>query len=73
MRGLSTLIILDYVMEMLRNMGGARLEPRQEIDMNADTGRGGWIDIMLGRLRMSVADCIKANKDLSRQIFTPIE
>jgi predicted acylesterase/phospholipase RssA len=70
-RGLSTLIILDYIMETLGNMRGARLEPWQEFDMIAGTSTGGLIAIMLGRLRMSVADCIKAYKDPSRNIFTP--
>jgi patatin-like phospholipase/acyl hydrolase len=70
-RGLSTLIILDYIMETLGNMRGARLEPWQEFDMIAGTSTGGLLAIMLGRLRMSVADCIKAYKDLSRNIFTP--
>lgn len=70
-RGLSSLIILDYVMDMLSNMRGARLEPWQEFDMIAGTSTGGLIAIMLGRLRMSVADCIQAYKHLSREIFTP--
>jgi patatin-like phospholipase/acyl hydrolase len=62
-RGLSALIILDYVMEMLGNMGGARLEPWREFDMIAGTGTGGLIDMMLGLLRISVADLVKAYKD----------
>lgn len=71
MRGLSALIILDYIMKMLGDMRGARLEPWQEFDMIAGTSTGGLIAIMLGRLRMSVADCIKAYKDLSQNVFTP--
>lgn len=70
-RGLSSLIILDYLMDMLSNIRGARLEPWQEFDMIAGTSTGGLIAIMLGRLRMSVADCIKAYKHLSHEIFTP--
>jgi hypothetical protein len=70
-RGLSALIVLDYIMEMPGNMHGARLEPWQEFDMTAGTSAGGLIAIMLGRLRMSVADRIKAYKDLSQNIFTP--
>lgn len=69
-RGLSSLIILDYLMGMLSNIRGARLEPWQEFDMIAGTSTGGLIAIMLGRLRMSVADCIKAYKHLSHEIFT---
>ena len=70
-RGLSSLIILDYVMDMLGNLRGARLEPWQEFDMIAGTSTGGLIALMLGRLRMSVAACIAAYKELSHQIFTP--
>lgn len=70
-RGLSSLIILNYLMDMLSNIRGARLEPWQEFDMIAGTSTGGLIAIMLGRLRMSVADCIEAYKHLSKEIFTP--
>lgn len=70
-RGFSSLLILDHVMKTLGDILGARLEPWQEFDMVAGTSTGGLIAIMLGRLRMSVAECIEAYKDLSRNIFTP--
>ncbi|KAJ9647636.1 hypothetical protein H2204_000266 [Knufia peltigerae] len=70
-RGLSELIIIDYLMDMLSDVRGARLEPWQEFDMIAGTSTGGLIALMLGRLRMSVSDCIKAYKEMSKEIFTP--
>jgi patatin-like phospholipase/acyl hydrolase len=38
----------------------------------ADNGQGGLIAIMLGRLRMSLAECKNAYVELSRAIFTPV-
>ncbi|KIX01820.1 uncharacterized protein Z518_09547 [Rhinocladiella mackenziei CBS 650.93] len=58
-------------MEMLGSQRGPRLELWQEFDMIAGTSTGGLIALMLGRLRMSVADCIQAYKNLSREIFVP--
>lgn len=70
-RGLSELIIIDHLMDSLAHVRGARLEPWQEFDMIAGTSTGGLIALMLGRLRMSVKDCIKAYKEMSKEIFTP--
>lgn len=70
-RGLSILTILKHVMNKLGRQRGAKLEPWQEFDMIAGTSTGGLIAIMLGRLRMSVTECIEAYTKLSRSIFTP--
>jgi hypothetical protein len=59
-------------MRRLGDMRGAILEPWQEFDMIARTSTGGLIAIMLGRLRMSIAECMEAYKDLSRSLFTPV-
>jgi hypothetical protein len=37
------------------------------------TGTGGLIDTMPDRLRMSVADCVKAYKDLPGQMIVPTQ
>jgi patatin-like phospholipase/acyl hydrolase len=71
-RGLSSLIILDHIMDRLGAIRGARIEPWEEFDMIAGTSTGGLIAIMLGRLRMSVAECIEAYKALSQEIFEPV-
>ncbi|KAF2395740.1 phospholipase, patatin family protein [Trichodelitschia bisporula] len=71
-RGLSTIIILEHIMRMLGKQRGAVLEPWQEFDMIAGTSTGGLIAIMLGRLRMSLAECKKAYLNLSKAIFTPV-
>ncbi|KAI9789028.1 MAG: hypothetical protein M1816_006383 [Peltula sp. TS41687] len=71
-RGLSTVLILRYLMEKLADKRGYYLEPWQEFDMIGGTSTGGLLAIMLGRLRMSLDDCEKAYLNLSREIFTPV-
>ncbi|RPA79808.1 FabD/lysophospholipase-like protein [Ascobolus immersus RN42] len=70
-RGLSTLIILRYIMEQLDEERGFHLEPWQEFDLIGGTSTGGLLAIMLGRLRMSIDECEDAYLQLSRRIFTP--
>ncbi|KAL6171038.1 hypothetical protein ACJQWK_03983 [Exserohilum turcicum] len=43
--------------------------PCHYFDFMCGSSTGGLIAIMLGRLRMSVADCMKEYEDLSHQIF----
>jgi predicted acylesterase/phospholipase RssA len=71
-RGLASLMIVKHLMDRLEHQRGGRLEPWQEFDMIAGTSTGGLIAIMLGRLRMSVNDCIEAYQRLSEKIFTPV-
>ncbi|KAH6876729.1 acyl transferase/acyl hydrolase/lysophospholipase, partial [Thelonectria olida] len=66
-RGLSSLLILENLMH--------RLSPEKDIlpcnvfRLIGGTSTGGIIAIMLGRLGMSVKDCITAYHSLSRDIF----
>ncbi|KAF2679456.1 FabD/lysophospholipase-like protein [Lentithecium fluviatile CBS 122367] len=71
-RGLASLMILKHLMDRLESQRGGRLEPWQEFDMIAGTSTGGLIAIMLGRLRMTVDECIETYKTLSRRIFSPV-
>jgi predicted acylesterase/phospholipase RssA len=71
-RGMASLMILKHLMQRLKSQRGGRLEPWQEFDMIAGTSTGGLIAIMLGRLRMSVEECIETYKTLSQRIFTPV-
>ncbi|KAE8316851.1 acyl transferase/acyl hydrolase/lysophospholipase [Aspergillus transmontanensis] len=67
-RGLSSLYILRDVMRRL----GTNDEPAKPcdiFDMIAGTSTGGLCAIMLGRLRMSVDDCIKAYNEFMEQVF----
>lgn len=72
MRGLSSLMIIKHLMNRLEQQRGGRLEPWQEFDMIIGTSTGGLIAIMLGRLRMSVDECIDAYSNLTRHIFSPV-
>ncbi|KAF2269767.1 FabD/lysophospholipase-like protein [Lojkania enalia] len=71
-RGLASLMILKHLMQRLESQRGGRLEPWQEFDMIAGTSTGGLIAIMLGRLRMTVNECIDTYKVLSQRIFSPV-
>ncbi|KFY22519.1 hypothetical protein V493_06531 [Pseudogymnoascus sp. VKM F-4281 (FW-2241)] len=46
-------------------------EPWQYFDLMGGTSTGGIIAIMLGRLRMTISECIEAYMELSKAIFTP--
>lgn len=71
-RGLSSLLILRYIMKEL----GLKLKPQKPdlrpcdyFDLIGGTSTGGIIALMLGRLRMSVQECIDEYTALSKQIF----
>lgn len=71
-RGLASLMIVKNLMERLEAQRGGKLEPWQEFDLIGGTSTGGLIAIMLGRLRMSVDQCIKAYVTMSKHIFEPV-
>ncbi|QRV75319.1 patatin-like phospholipase protein [Ceratobasidium sp. AG-Ba] len=64
-RGISSLHILKAIMD--RIAPGAR--PCDYFDLIAGTSTGGLIAIMLGRLRMTVDDCIGQYHKLAKKIF----
>lgn len=66
-RGLSTLMILEQLMEAIDP--DAPPKPCDYFDMIGGTSTGGLIAIMLGRLQMSVVDCITAYLSLSKRVF----
>lgn len=69
-RGLSSLLILKKLMEALSPDDPPK--PCEYFDMICGTSTGGLIALMLGRLRMSVDECIAEYKKLSPQIFTKL-
>ncbi|KAL8834089.1 MAG: hypothetical protein Q9170_003925 [Blastenia crenularia] len=72
-RGLSTLHILkrimDQVNELRRKKGRPSRLPCEVFDMIGGTSTGGLIAIMLGRLGMTVDECIKVYEELMGSIF----
>ncbi len=77
-RGLSTLLILQDLMSQinvsLRNLRDGEdphsdVEPHEIFDLVAGTSTGGLIAVMLGKLGMTLDQCIAAYRDLSRTIF----
>ncbi|KAL1995554.1 hypothetical protein VTN49DRAFT_1741 [Thermomyces lanuginosus] len=72
-RGLSSLLILEDIMEKIRDKNGLRHVPRpcELFDLIGGTSTGGVIAIMLGRLGMTVNECIREYREFARQAFTP--
>ncbi|KAF2023222.1 phospholipase, patatin family protein [Setomelanomma holmii] len=66
-RGLSDLMILEQLVEAVNP--DAPPKPCDYFDMIGGTSTGGLIAVMLGRLQMSVADCIAAYLSRSKRIF----
>ncbi|KAK3325058.1 acyl transferase/acyl hydrolase/lysophospholipase [Apodospora peruviana] len=69
-RGLSSLYILKQLMESI-DMEKPPL-PCDYFDMIGGTSTGGLIAIMLGRLRMSVDECIDTYRAMAPRIFTKV-
>ncbi|KAF9553084.1 phospholipase [Agrocybe pediades] len=66
-RGISSLHVLKAI--MLKITGNANARPCDYFDMMAGTSTGGLIAIMLGRLRMTIDECIAAYEKLAAKIF----
>lgn len=68
-RGLSSLIILKYLMKRVRPDNPPK--PCEYFDLIGGTSTGGLIALMLGRLRMDVDTCIEKYGELSSRVFQP--
>ncbi|KDQ49811.1 hypothetical protein JAAARDRAFT_84923, partial [Jaapia argillacea MUCL 33604] len=70
-RGLSQLIILRELMDRVKSAAGLATPPLpgEYFDLIGGTGTGGLIALMLGPLRMSVADAIMTYGQMSEQVF----
>ncbi|KAK7397938.1 hypothetical protein QQX98_012692 [Neonectria punicea] len=71
-RGLSSLLILEHLMEAIRDAEKLAEVPRpcERFDMIGGTSTGGIIAIMLGRLGMTVDECIRAYLKMAERAFT---
>ncbi|KAI8625843.1 acyl transferase/acyl hydrolase/lysophospholipase [Xylariaceae sp. FL1651] len=72
-RGKSSLLILENIMEAIREAKGLDTVPKpcECFDLIGGTSTGGIIAIMLGRLGMTVDECIRAYDKLAQTAFTP--
>ena len=70
-RGLSSLMILSQIMENINHEDPPK--PCDYFDLIGGTSTGGILAIMLGRLRMSVDECIDAYTRLSSTVFVKIK
>ncbi|KAJ2921098.1 hypothetical protein H1R20_g15995, partial [Candolleomyces eurysporus] len=66
-RGISSLHILKTIMAQVA--GDPNAKPCDYFDMMAGTSTGGLIAIMLGRLRMSIDECLAEYEGLAKEIF----
>ncbi|KAL2884662.1 Vegetative incompatibility protein HET-E-1 [Ceratocystis lukuohia] len=66
-RGLSSLLILEKIMELIKSSEGLSEVPSpcDRFDLIGGTGTGGIIAVMLGRLKMTVDQSIQAYKSLA--------
>ncbi|KAK5652534.1 hypothetical protein OQA88_10440 [Cercophora sp. LCS_1] len=71
-RGLSSLMILEEIMKGIgKEMGLPDVpKPCDIFNMIGGTSTGGIISIMLGRLGMTVEECLEAYQEVARQAFT---
>ena len=69
-RGISSLLLLKKLMESIDPKDPPR--PCDYFDLIGGTSTGGLIALMLGRLRLTVDDCIEAYSGLSPKIFSKI-
>ncbi|KAJ7830374.1 FabD lysophospholipase-like protein [Mycena leptocephala] len=74
-RGLSMLIILEDLMWKLKVAEDLPDVPCpcDYFDLICGTSTGGLIALMLGRLRMSVKDAVKAYGELSKEVFSDVK
>ncbi|KAL6414132.1 hypothetical protein AUP68_00648 [Ilyonectria robusta] len=70
-RGLSSLLILERIMQYIKEEQhlSAVPKPCEYFDMIAGTSTGGLMALMLGRLQMDVDSCIKTYCSLAEDIF----
>ncbi|KAG4429784.1 hypothetical protein IFR05_014734 [Cadophora sp. M221] len=70
-RGLSSLLVLENVLEQVKNREQLTEAPLswEYFDMIAGTSTGGLIVILLGRLKLSVKQCIELYEDVAKEIF----
>ncbi|KAI1638581.1 acyl transferase/acyl hydrolase/lysophospholipase [Biscogniauxia mediterranea] len=72
-RGISSLQILQELMERIKETEGLAKVPRpcEIFDLIGGTSTGGIMAIMLGRLGMAVDDCIRVYRNVAQKAFTP--
>ena len=70
-KGLTTLLILKRIFRTLREVGRLDKEPKpcEVFDLIAGTSTGGLIAIMLGRLQMSIDECISVYENVGKRVF----
>ncbi|KLJ13097.1 hypothetical protein EMPG_11945 [Blastomyces silverae] len=73
-RGFSTLYVLKSIMDRLNNERKKEsldpVKPCEVFDLIGGTSTGGLIALMLGRLEMTVDECIAAYSDLAEAVFS---
>ncbi|KAH8914193.1 FabD/lysophospholipase-like protein [Atractiella rhizophila] len=72
----STLYMLEVVMLEVGNLldvpDGEETRPCDVFDLICGTSTGGWIALMLGRLGMTVRECIRAYEQIVQHVFSEV-
>ena len=58
-QGLSTLLILEKLLDFVTEAKGYRPKPASLFDTIAGVGSGGWLALLLGRLHLDIKPCIE--------------
>lgn len=58
-------------MKQVSRRRGRQVQPWEEFDMIGGTSTGGLLAVMLGRLKMTLADCQTAYLQLFERVFNP--
>jgi patatin-like phospholipase/acyl hydrolase len=71
MKGYTALLILKRILRTVQMEGSLAKEPLpcEVFDMICGTSTGGLIAVMLGRLKMSIDECLQTYEELGEDIF----
>ena len=70
-RGLSSIMILEHLMDRINEGCDEKKEPWQVFNIIGGTSTGEFIAIMLGRLHFTIEECKDAYLKMSERILTP--
>ncbi|KEY68262.1 hypothetical protein S7711_07017, partial [Stachybotrys chartarum IBT 7711] len=70
-RGISTLIILDAIMDKINERRHRKILPHKYFQLAGGTSTGGLIALLLFRLKMDTKEAIKVYNEMAKEIFSP--
>ena len=68
-KGYTTLLILQRIFRQIKHEHGDHVEPCDVFDLIVGTSTGGLIAVMLGRLHMTIEECLQAYREVGQKVF----